>query len=77
MPTWSIITLLPKDLDDVYYYCCHQMRSNTFRLMKTVYNILDPENEPSTVDDFRRKNIATIEYTALQESHSFPTYQAL
>ncbi|KAG2133280.1 hypothetical protein DEU56DRAFT_417602 [Suillus clintonianus] len=49
----------------------HPMRMNIYRVMKAVYHMLDPSNEPSsTVDEV--KHIATLEYTALQEKPGPP-----
>ncbi|KAG1880762.1 hypothetical protein F4604DRAFT_485590 [Suillus subluteus] len=68
MPTWTIISPCEKDYD-------HPMRMNIFRVMKTVYRMLDPPNEPSTVDE--GKHIATLGYTVSQEMPGPPDLSSL
>ncbi|KAG0708510.1 hypothetical protein DFH29DRAFT_890555, partial [Suillus ampliporus] len=43
----------------------HPMRTKIFQIMKTIYHILDPSNEPSTL--YEAKHIATLGYAVSQE----------
>ncbi|KAG2140844.1 hypothetical protein BD769DRAFT_1429046 [Suillus cothurnatus] len=52
------------------------MRVNVYRVMKAVYHMLDPSNEPSsTVDEV--KDIATLEYAVSQENAGLPDISSL
>lgn len=52
------------------------MRINVYRVMKAVYHILDPSNEPSsTIDEV--KHIATLEYALSQEKEGPPEISSL
>jgi hypothetical protein len=68
MPTWTIISPCEKDYD-------HPMRLNIFRVMKTVYHMLDSPNEPSAVDE--GKHIATLGYAVSQENPGPPDLSSL
>ncbi|KAG1878422.1 hypothetical protein C8R48DRAFT_283205 [Suillus tomentosus] len=62
MPAWTIIS--PEN--PVSDLGGHPMRFNVYRVMKAVYHVLDPSNEPSsTIDEV--KHIATLEYAVSQE----------
>jgi hypothetical protein len=50
------------------------MRMNIYRVMKAVYHMLDPSNEP-TVDEV--KHIATLEYAVSQENAGPPDISSL
>ncbi|KAG1744963.1 uncharacterized protein EDB91DRAFT_169583 [Suillus paluster] len=68
MPTWTIISPCEDDYD-------HPMRMNIFRVMKTVYRMLDSPNEPSTVGE--GKHIATLGYAGSQEKPGPPDLSSL
>jgi len=68
MPTWTIISPREKDYG-------HPMRMNIFRVMRTVYHILDSPNEPSAVDE--GKHIATLGYAVSQEMPGPPDLSSL
>lgn len=52
------------------------MRINVYRVMKVVYHVLDPSNEPSsTIDEV--KHIATLEYAVSQEKEGPPEISSL
>ncbi|KAG2105423.1 hypothetical protein BD769DRAFT_156790 [Suillus cothurnatus] len=68
MPTWTIISPCEKDYG-------HPMRMNIFRVMRTVYRILDSPNEPSAVDE--GKHIATLGYAVSQEMPGPPDLSSL
>jgi hypothetical protein len=58
MPTWTIVSPgnpVFKLWDQIFYG--HPMRVNIYRVMKVVYYMLDPSNEPSsTVDEVKPSN---------------------
>ncbi|KAG2121608.1 hypothetical protein DEU56DRAFT_94618 [Suillus clintonianus] len=58
MPAWTIIS--PRERDNG-----HPMRTKIFRVMKAVYHMLDPPNEPSDINEVN--HIATLGYAVLQE----------
>ncbi|KAG1789988.1 uncharacterized protein HD556DRAFT_1538005, partial [Suillus plorans] len=72
MPAWTIIS--PENpVNDLKG---HPMRINVYRVMKAVYHILDPSNEPSsTIDEV--KHIATLEYAVSQEKEGPPEISSL
>jgi hypothetical protein len=72
MPVWTIISpgkpVFSSWGQKMYD---HAMRVNVYRVMKAVYHMLDPSNEPSsTVDEV--KHIATLEYAVSQENAGLP-----
>src|SRR6267154_2645345 len=64
MPAWTIISPREKDYG-------HPMRFKIFRIMKTIYRMLDPQNEPSSVNE--GKHIATFGYAISQKSGPGPS----
>lgn len=63
MPNWKIIPPTMEDLDQHY---CHPMIVKLFRIMKTVYGLLDPQNEPSGIHE--GKHTATFGYEDSEET---------
>lgn len=57
MPNWTIIPPTMEDLDQHY---CHPMIVKLFRIMKAIYGLLDPQNEPSGIHE--GKHTATFGY---------------
>lgn len=75
MPTWTIISPDITVFDSTNDHG-HPMRMHTYRVMKAVYHMLDPSNEPiSTVDEVN--NIATLEYAVSQEKTGPPEISSL
>ncbi|KAG0694222.1 hypothetical protein DFH29DRAFT_960977 [Suillus ampliporus] len=66
MPAWTII---PPTKEDFLQDHCHPILLKLFRVMKTIYKLLDPQNEPSSVHE--GNHTATFGYTdseAMSES---------
>lgn len=77
MPAWTIISpndpaTNSRDQNDHG----HPMRMNIYWVMKAVYHMLDPSNEPSSTTD-EVKHIATLEYTVSQENAGLPDVSSL
>lgn len=63
MPNWTII---PPTMEDLNQSFCHPMIVKLFRIMKTVYVLLDPQNEPSGIHE--GKHTATFGYEDSEET---------
>lgn len=77
MPAWTIFSpndpaTNSRDKNDHN----HPMRMNIYWIMKGVYHMLDPSNEPSSTTD-EVKHIATLEYTISQENAGPPDISSL
>jgi hypothetical protein len=77
MPVWTIISpgkpVFSSWGQKMYD---HAMRVNVYRVMKAVYHMLDPLNEPSSIVD-EVKHIATLEYAVSQENAGLPDISSL
>ncbi|KAG1728149.1 uncharacterized protein EDB91DRAFT_865479 [Suillus paluster] len=62
MPAWTILPPNKENLDQDY---CHPILMKLFRVMKTIYRLLDPQNEPSRVHE--GKHIAIFGYADSEE----------
>lgn len=75
MPTWTIISPKIPVFNSTNDHG-HPMRIHIYRVMKAVYHMLDPSNEPiSTVDEVN--HIATLEYADSQEHTGPPEISSL
>ncbi|KAG1848295.1 hypothetical protein DFJ58DRAFT_472057 [Suillus subalutaceus] len=77
MPAWTIISPNnPETNSRGQNDHRHPMRMNIYWVMKAVYHMLDPSNEPSSTTD-EVKHIATLEYTVSQENAGSPDVSSL
>ncbi|KAG2123875.1 hypothetical protein BD769DRAFT_1432899 [Suillus cothurnatus] len=72
MPKWTII---PPTMEDLDQYYCHPMIVKLFRIMKTIYGLLDPQNEPSGIHE--GKHTASFGYEDSEETRESSVLSSL